>query len=323
MNARLNWQKAHVRSIAALTPDIRLFEIEPHERFVPPSPGGHINISVQIDGRAAARSYSLVGPCSDGVYRVAVKLLPESRGGSAYMWSLKDGAQLSISDPDNHFELYHGRPDYVLVAGGIGITPIYSMAMALYAKGARFKLLYACKSEDDLAFADELRNLPGADFESFATDQGQRLNLAEAIAGLAEGGELYVCGPIGMLEDARSEWAKSGRPLDGLRFETFGNSGRFPSAPFTVHLPLMGKSVEVAKNQTILEALEAAGIEAMSDCRRGECGLCAVDIIEVNGIIDHRDVFFSETEKVQNHKLCACVSRMAQGSVSVDTGERA
>jgi ferredoxin-NADP reductase len=238
------------------------------------------------------------------------------------MWALADGARLSISDPDNHFELFHGRPDYVLVAGGIGITPIYSMAMALYAKGVRFKLLYAARSADDLAFADEMRKLPGVTFESFVADQGQRLDLAEAISRLADGGELYVCGPIGMLEEARSEWGKSGRPLDCLRFETFGSSGRFPSAPFTVHLPMMDKSVEVARNQTILEALEAAGIEAMFDCRRGECGLCALDILDVQGIVDHRDVFFSEAEKVQNHKLCACVSRMAQGSISLDTGER-
>jgi ferredoxin len=143
------------------------------------------------------------------------------------------------------------------------------------------------------------------------------------IGGIADGGEMYVCRPISVLEEARSEWVAPGRSLDGLRFETFGNSGRFPPLPFTVHPPLMSKSVAVAKNQTILEALEAAGVKAIYGCRYGECGLCAVDIIEINGIIEHRGVFLSEAEKVQNHKFCACVSRMAQGSVSVDTGERA
>ena len=322
MDAKTFWQKARVRSIRDLTADIRLFELEPAQRFIAPAPGCHIDVTVQIDGRPVVRSYSVVGPCSDGVYRIAVKLLPESRGGSAYMWSLQEGATLTISEPGNHFELFRGRPDYVLIAGGIGITPIYSMALALSVAGARFRLLYAGRDAADLAFADEVRGLPGARLETYAASEGERLSIADAIASLAPDGEMYVCGPIGMLEDARSAWAGSGRPIERLRFETFGNSGRYPSVSFTVKLPLLERTVEVVKNQTILEALEAAGIEAMSDCRRGECGLCALDIIEVDGVIDHRDVFFSEEEKAQGHKLCACVSRMAGGSVSVDTGER-
>jgi len=322
MDGKTFWQKARVRSTRDLTPDIRLFELEPQERFIAPAPGGHIDVTVQIDGRSVARSYSVVGPCSDGVYRIAVKLLPDSRGGSAYMWSLPEGAILTISEPANHFELFRGRPDYVLIAGGIGVTPIYSMALALSAAGAHFRVLYACRTASDLAFAEELHRMPGSNLQTFVAGDGQRLSIADAITSLASDGEMYVCGPIGMLEDARSAWAGSGRPIERLRFETFGNSGRYPSVPFTVHLPLLGRTVEVAKNQTILEALEAAGIEAMYDCRRGECGLCALDIIEVDGVVDHRDVFFSEDEKAQGSKLCACVSRMASGSVSVDTGER-
>ncbi|MCC2099314.1 MAG: oxidoreductase [Hyphomicrobiales bacterium] len=322
MDAKTFWQKARVRSIRDLTPDIRLFELEPAQRFIPPAPGGHIDVTVQIDGRAAVRSYSLVGPCSDGVYRIAIKLLPDSRGGSAYMWSLPEGSTLTISEPGNHFELFRGRPDYVLIAGGIGITPIYSMALALSKAGARFRVLYATRSAADLAFADELAELPGANLQTYPAGEGRRLSIGDAITSLAPNGEMYVCGPIGMLEDARSAWAASGRPIERLRFETFGNSGRYPSVPFTVNLPLLGRSIEVSKNQTILEALEAAGIDAMYDCRRGECGLCALDVLEADGVIDHRDVFFSEDEKAQGHKLCACVSRMAGGSVSVDTGER-
>jgi vanillate O-demethylase ferredoxin subunit len=87
-------------------------------------------------------------------------------------------------------------------------------------------------------------------------------------------------------------------------------------------LPHIGRTIEVAKTQTMLEALEAAGVEAMFDCRRGECGLCALDVLAVDGVIDHRDVFFSEEEKVEGHKLCACVSRVAGASITVDTGER-
>jgi vanillate O-demethylase ferredoxin subunit len=111
--------------------------------------------------------------------------------------------------------------------------------------------------------------------------------------------------------------------MDQLRFETFGNSGRFASEPFKVRIPRLGTEVDVPQNQTMLEALEAAGIEMIFDCRRGECGLCALDILEVDGVVDHRDVFFSDEEKAANRKLCTCVSRVARGSITVDTADRA
>ncbi|HKN31318.1 MAG TPA: ferredoxin reductase [Roseiarcus sp.] len=146
-----------VRAIRDLTPRIRLIEIGPEQAFVPPSPGSHIDFSVVIGGRPDVRSYSVVGPCADRVYRIAVKLLEASRGGSAYMCSLAPGARLAHSAPANHFGLALGRPEYLLIAGGIGVTPIFSHALALAHAGQRFRLLYACRSEGDLALADELR----------------------------------------------------------------------------------------------------------------------------------------------------------------------
>jgi len=131
-----------------------------------------------------------------------------------------------------------------------------------------------------------------------------------------------VCGPIGMLEAAKRAWQESGRPVDGLRFETFGNSGRYASEPFTVRIPRLGKEIVVARNQTMLHALEAAGVDMIFDCRRGECGLCAVKILEVDGKVDHRDVFFSDAQKATNAQLCTCVSRVVGGSITIDTADR-
>jgi vanillate O-demethylase ferredoxin subunit len=322
MRDPIEWRRARLRSTRDLTPDIRLFEIEPSGAFVPPTPGSHINVAVQIGERPDVRSYSVVGPCSDCVYRIAVKLLPDTRGGSAYMWSLKPGAQLMISNPGNHFELSRGRPEYLLLAGGIGITPIYSMSLALADANANFRLLYACRREQDLAFADDLHERVGDRLQIYLDERGERADLPSEIARLAPGGEFYVCGPIGLLEASKRYWAESGRPVDGLRFETFGNSGRFASVPFKIKIPRLGMEVEVPQNQTMLEALEAAGVEMIFDCRRGECGLCALDVIEADGTIDHRDVFFSEEEKAAGTKLCTCVSRVAGGSITVDTGDR-
>lgn len=322
MPEQIQWRRAKLRSVRDLTPDIRLFEMEPSGEFIVPTPGSHINIVVHIKGRPDVRCYSAVGPCTDGIYRIAVKLLGDSRGGSAYMWSLMSGAQLTISTPGNHFELSRGRSEYLFLAGGIGITPIFTMASALALTGAKFRLLYACRRRQDLALVDELQDLIGDRLFVFVDEEGAQVDLDAEIARLASGGEFYVCGPIGMLENAKRHWQRSGRPVEHLRFETFGNSGRFASEPFKVKIPRLGVEVDVSLNQTMLEALEAAGIEMISDCRRGECGLCALPIIEADGIVDHRDVFFSDDEKTANSKLCTCVSRVVGGSVTVDTADR-
>uniref|UniRef100_UPI002E28C4AF ferredoxin reductase n=1 Tax=Arenibaculum pallidiluteum TaxID=2812559 RepID=UPI002E28C4AF len=210
-----DWQPARVRAVRDLTPDVRLFEIEPLGRFVAPRPGSHINVTVHVDGRPDMRSYSVVGPCSDGVYRIAVKNLPDGRGGSAYMFTLAPGAQLQISEPGNHFELERGRPDYLLLAGGIGITPIYTMALDLAAHGAPFRLLYGARRRVDLALAEDLAAKIGDRLQVFVDEEGARIDLEAEIARLAPGGELYVCGPIGLLEAARRAWQDSGRPVDG------------------------------------------------------------------------------------------------------------
>ncbi|MFD1623498.1 PDR/VanB family oxidoreductase [Azospirillum griseum] len=322
MRFALEWQDARLRAVRDVAADIRLFEIEPTTPAKPPAPGSHISVAVTIDGRADTRCYSLIGTAEDGAYRIAVKRLTESRGGSAYMWSLSPGARLRISDPQNLFELTLGRPDYLLIAGGIGITPIHGMALALASRGASLRMLYAARHRADLAFADDLAERLGDRLETYVDEEGQRMDLAAAIDALHPDGELYLCGPIGLMEAVRRQWRQSGRPPERLRFESFGNSGRFAPEAFTVRIPRLDTTITVPDNRSMLDALEAAGVELLSDCRRGECGLCAVDILGVEGEVDHRDVFFSDGQKAENHRMCACVSRVVGGSVTIDTARR-
>ena len=322
MPEQIDWRTARLRSVRDLTPEIRLFEIEPSGEFKAPTPGSHINVVVHIKDRPDTRSYSVVGPCLDGLYRIAVKRLGETRGGSAYMWTLAPGAQMTVSAPGNHFELSRGRPDYLLLAGGIGITPIFTLALSLAQAGAKFRLLYACRRRQDLALADELREQIGKRLSVFIGEEGNRVDIAAEITRLAPTGEFYVCGPISMLEEAKRQWAHSGRPVDQLRFETFGSSGHFATEPFKVKIPRLNLEVQVSRDQTLLNALEAVGVEIISDCLRGECGLCALPILEIDGIVDHRDVFFSAEEKAANAKLCTCVSRVFGRSITIDTADR-
>ena len=215
MRDGIEWQAARLRSVRDLAADIRLFEIEPAGPVAAPAPGSHINVAVLIGERPDTRCYSIVGPCTDGLYRIAVKLLPDSRGGSAYMWSLAPGAQLTISTPGNHFVLTPGRPDYLLVAGGIGITPIYTMALALAASGAGFRLLYACRRREDLALAEELRERIGERLEIFSMRKARGSISPPPSRGSLQAVSSTPADPIGMLDAVRRAWQRSGRPIEG------------------------------------------------------------------------------------------------------------
>ncbi len=322
MRYALTWTDAVIRAIRDVTPTVRSFEITPSSGHAPPfEPGAHIDVRVLVNGLPDIRSYSLVGEAQPDHYRIAVKHRPESKGGSAYMWTLQPGARLSISEPQASFSIDYDRPEFLLVAGGIGITPIVGMARLLKRRGSRLRLRYAARTRDELAFEPELRAELGACLEAHVSAEGRRIDLAAAFASLAPGALCALCGPMPMLDDARRLWTQAGRPIADLRWETFGSSGAFPAEDFNVVIPRHGVDIVVPRNRSLLDALGDAGIEVMADCRKGECGLCAMTVVSFDGRIDHRDVFLSDVQKKENHKLCACVSR-AIGTVVLDTDYR-
>lgn len=326
MKNNLHWHPATVRAHRDLTPTVREFEIRPEGGVKPWAVGSHLNVQVSVRGRAETRSYSLVGlphgPGAHEVYRIAVKRADPGRGGSRHMWSLETGAELQIGEPNNHFELAFGAPQFLLVAGGIGITPIVGMAQMLAERNADVRMCYAARNRAELAYADVLRGALGERLRTFTSDAGEHLDLDAEIAALAPRGQLWVCGPMPLLDAARDAWARSGRDIADLRFETFGNSGRFEAQPFWVELPRHGVRLDVPADRSLLDVLNEAGIDTLSDCRRGECGLCAMDIVRADGDVDHRDVFFSPHEKAANQRLCACVSRVSGGGVVLDSAFR-
>lgn len=320
------WHPATVRALRDLSPTVREFEIHPEGGVKPWTVGGHLTVKVQINGREETRSYSLVGqphaPGASEVYRIAVKRAEPGRGGSGHMWSLEVGSELAIGEPNNHFELSLAAPHHVLIAGGIGITPLLGMAQTLVARGASVAMHYAARSEAELVYADVLRPLLGERLRTWCHDRGERLDVAAAVAALPARTQALVCGPLSLLQAVQAAWARAGRAAADLRFETFGNSGAQVAQPFWVELPRHQLRIEVPAERSLLDVLAEAGIDTLSDCRRGECGLCAMDVVSVQGCIDHRDVFFSEHEKQANRRLCACVSRVSGGGVVLDTAYR-
>jgi len=313
------WSWCTVETIRDVTPHIREFRLRPDTGYVPPHPAGsHIGVTVLIDGQPARRSYSLVANSDPGTYRIAVRRAPDSRGGSRGMWNLRAGARIEISNPASLLEIDWTRKTYCLIAGGIGITPITGIAAALHRRSIDAVLHYAVKSRGNAAFLDELSALLGDRLIVHASDEGARLDLEATFHALPADAIAIMCGPMRMLEAARRAWNDIGRAPADLRYETFGSSGLKPTAEFRVRLKDTGTELVVPQNSSMLDALNGAGFEVISDCQRGECGVCAIDVVAVDGEIDHRDVFFSDQQKHDNRKICPCVSR-AIGVVTIDT----
>lgn len=321
MTQSTHWTEAVIQSLQDITPTVREFTLVPSQGATAFEPGSHLQVQVLVNGKPQTRSYSLVGPPNGSTYRIAVKCLPEGRGGSRAMWSLEEGDRLRILAPQNHFSLDLSAPAYLLVAGGIGITPLVLMAQTLARRGAVVQLHHGARTGAELAFAPLLKSCLGDRYTSYAAAQGELIDFSAAIATLPVGGQLYFCGPAPMLDAARRAWAAAGRPLVDLRFETFGSSGRFAPEAFRALVPRQHVDITVPEGESLLDALEKSGVQSLSHCRRGECGLCVMTILSIDGDVDHRDVFLSDAEKQENKRLCICVSRV-RGTVTLDAAYR-
>ncbi|MDH4050504.1 MAG: PDR/VanB family oxidoreductase [Rubrivivax sp.] len=327
MRTETEWQHGRIEALRDLSPTVREFSLRPLGGTVPWTVGSHLRVQLSIDGREALRSYSLVGLPSDsratGVYRIAVKRVNPSRGGSRHMWRLGVGAEVMLAGPDNHFVLPLQAPFTLLVAGGIGITPMLGMALTLAARAAPVRMLYAARTPTELIYAERLRSALGDRLATFTDSEGQRIDLQSELAALPQDAQMLVCGPAPLLQAAQQAWTQAARPAAALRFETFGSGGLKGAEPFWVQVAGLGaRRIEVPADRSLLQVLAEHGVEAMADCERGECGLCALDVLSLEGEIDHRDVFLSPEQKAANQRLCACVSRVRGGGVRVDTGYR-
>ncbi len=323
MRFRDHWTNASISSIESASPTIKLFQIRLENGIETWTAGSNIRVKVQVEDRVEIRTYSLIDiDVEDGVYRIAVKLIEGGLGGSRYMWSLQVGDALEVSQPHNHFQLSRYSSSFTLVAGGVGVTPLVSMAKALRNSDKPVKMIYGSRTRDEAAFSDLLENWLGDRLQLCIAEETGPLDINSVVDNVPQNGELYVCGPIGMLEAITKRWLETGRELGLLRFETFAASGHYANKEFTVSVPRLNKTVRVAEHQSMLAAMQEAGIEMMFDCKRGECGLCMVDIVENDSPVDHRDVFFSSAQKSENKKMCTCVSRSAGGHLVIDTAYR-
>jgi len=301
----LTWQTGEIVEAADAAEGIRRLVIRPDRPVVAP-PGSHVDVEVN----GFQRSYSIVRS-GNGHWTLSVHLAAASRGGSEAMHALVPGNQLQISDPLQNFPLGVGATHYVLLAGGIGITALVEMGTTLKRRGEDYTFVYVGRSRNAMAWLSELEDEHGHRLRVHVDDEGTGLDVGALVEQVAVDTELYMCGPIRLMDAVRREWAQRGLSPTSLRFETFGNSGGWEAEDFTVSIPGAGRTIVVPKNLSTLDALEQAGIEVMWDCRKGECGLCTVRVHRHAGRIDHRDVFLSEQQKESGDRICLCVSRVA------------
>ncbi len=321
-----SWTEARVHALRDVTPTVREITLKPVQGAWLHQPGGHLQMQVLVSqgvtSRPHTRSYSLIGQPDGEFYRIAVKRLDEGRGGSKAMWQLAVGDRLRISEPQNHFALDLTAPAYLLVAGGIGVTPLVGMAQVLAKRDAPVRMLFGARSLAELAYLEPLQSVLKDHLKSAIAEKGEFIDFDAELAKLPPKALMYLCGPLPMLDAARKAWTQAGRPLADLRYETFGSSGRFAPQAFRVKIPRHNLDIIVPADHGLLDELELADVQTMYDCRRGECGLCAMDVLSVDGDIDHRDVFLSDEEKASNKRICVCVSRVL-GEITLDSAYRA
>ena len=268
--------------------------------------GAHVDVALP-DGDV--RQYSLCGDPVEGTWRIGVLREPDGRGGSAWLHDhLAVGSTVRVAGPRNHFEFEPRRgTSYVLVAGGVGVTPISAMARAAAHAGVEYVVHYAGRSRASMALLDELAELHGDRLHVHAADEGARLDLDALFAGMAPFTTTYCCGPERMIDAV--EAAGAGRQVVVERFEPKAVGEPVRHESFEVELALTGGTVTVPSDRSVLDVVEEAGVLVLSSCREGTCGTCETTVLE--GEVDHRDSILTPDEQTAGDRMFICVSRAA------------
>lgn len=305
------------------TADVCVLELTPVSGDVLPSftAGSHIDVHLP---NGLVRQYSLANdPAESHRYVIAVLREPESRGGSVSVHDdIQVGDTITISAPRNAFPLHEGSAPGLLLAGGIGITPILSMAEALTDAGTDFTFHYCARSSDRMPFQQRLSEARYASQVQLHLDDGaaaQRFDIKGTLNDAADNTQLYICGPAGFIEAVLDAAREQGWPEERLHREFFAPAESADSGEagvFELRLSKSGINVTVAADQTAVAALEAAGIEVPVSCEQGICGTCLTRVQE--GTPDHKDNYLTDEERVANDQFLPCCSRAISDYLVID-----
>ncbi|TDY15500.1 vanillate O-demethylase ferredoxin subunit [Paraburkholderia sp. BL6665CI2N2] len=304
--------KVNVIARREVATDICVLDLShPEGKALPPfSAGAHIDVQLR-DG--LVRQYSLCNPPSEThIYRIGVLRDPNSRGGSIAMHALAEGDTVEIGEPRNHFPLTYDAGHSILLAGGIGITPILCMAEQLLNVGTSFEMHYGTREPSRTAFRDRLSE---PDIRSYVhmyhdcAPASERLDLKRILSFPKATTHLYVCGPAGFIDAVLNETAARGWNPANVHREYFGVGAvaKQVNSCFQVRLASTGKLIEIAAHETVVQALASQGVDIPTSCEQGVCGTCLTRVLA--GQPDHRDMYLTDEERAANDQFLPCCSR--------------
>ena len=282
------------------------------------SGGAHIVVEMDIQGTRRLNPYSLMSDPSDtSGYEISVRRDDVGRGGSLHLHAaVKAGDAMVISHPVNLFPLDLRAKKHLMIAGGIGITPFLAQMAQLASLGGKFELHYAARNAALCAYGSDLAARYGRAAHLYFDDLGQVLDLPRLLATQPLGTHLYVCGPKPMIAWVLSAAKAAGWPDGAVHHEEF--LAPPPGKVFKVTLAASGKTVVVGTHQSLLEAIEAAGVEAPYLCRGGACGECETRVLACDGRLLHNDHWLTDAQKADGAAIMPCVSRFEGTSLVLD-----
>lgn len=311
-----------ITSTKEISHNIKTFVFEPAypaQNLPPFTAGSHINVHLPS---GKIRSYSCVNPPYEkNKYQIAVKLEPNGKGGSQEIHELNESsAPLTISLPKNNFLLYENTKKYILISGGIGITPLLSMAHRLTEIEKHFELHICTKSENEIPFRYELNQWSFAPNVDIHMDKNGKstFNAKQVLNSPTEDTLIYICGPTGFNNWIKETALTQGWKAHQIKLEAFSKSEITITdpKPFEVILHKSKKSIQVQKDETIVDALQRNNIATPYSCLQGTCGTCITPVLK--GEIDHRDAVLNMEEKTTHTQMCICVSRALQDQITLD-----
>jgi dimethylamine monooxygenase subunit B len=283
------------------------------------SGGAHVVVAMRDGDLLRRNPYSLMSsPQDQSGYEISVLRVEQSRGGSTFMHDkLQPGDTLTLSQPINLFPHDVRGRKHIFMAGGIGITPFMAMMDQLHREGSNFELHYAVRDRKHGAYWQELTERYGAHRIKIYCDAEKLFIPTEAIlSNQPLGTHLYVCGPSGMIDGVLNKATALGWPKQNLHSERF--LAPPPGDIFRAILKRSNKTITVGTHQSILEAVEAAGIDAPYLCRGGACGQCETSVLGCSGTIEHHDIFLEPDDRKSGKKIMICVSRLKGDEITLD-----
>ncbi|CDX18586.1 putative dioxygenase subunit [Mesorhizobium sp. ORS 3324] len=282
------------------------------------SGGAHTVVEMNDKDRVRRNPYSIMSdPADREGYSISIRRDDNGRGGSLFMHRrVRPGMEMVISNPVNLFALDLRARKHLLLAGGIGITPFLAQIKQLAAMNGNFELHYSVRTTSLASYADELVANYRPRVHLYHDDRGEQIELPALLDGQPLGTHVYVCGPKGMIAWVRKTAAALGWPREAVHHEEFlaPASGK----PFQVMLARSNKTIQVGEHQSLLEAMEEAGVEAPYLCRGGACGQCETDVLEYEGTFLHKDHWLTPAQCASGTRIMPCVSRFEGKTLVLD-----